>query len=183
MNRKVGKVAQTRPKGVLHVDLVVADQVDKPPTNARHRMRTWRVEVVRIAPTTGVGCIRHQVPRIFHRFPQQLFIRQTTTPRGQALARFQPQPLEQNHGVTRTHLVIGTHRRDGKRLRTPTSPDTQPGFATAQTPASETPKTDTLRMTIPESGAASLRVGANAMDDLLHAHRAPASPPLCPRVD
>jgi hypothetical protein len=40
--------------------------------------------------------------------------------------------------------------------------------------------TDTLRMTIPESGAASLRVGAKAMDDLLHAHRAPASTPTLP---
>jgi hypothetical protein len=34
-------------------------------------------------------------------------------------------------------------------------------------------------MTIPESGAASLRV-AKAMDDLLHAHRAPASTPTLP---
>jgi hypothetical protein len=52
-------------------------------------------------------------------------------------------------------------------------------FCNCSNPASETPKTETLRMTIPESGAASLRV-AKAMDDLLHAHRAPASTPTLP---
>jgi hypothetical protein len=38
VHRKVRKVAQTWPEGVLHIDLVVADQVGKPPTNARHWM-------------------------------------------------------------------------------------------------------------------------------------------------
>jgi hypothetical protein len=46
-------------------------------------MGVWWVEVVGIGPTTGVGRIGHQVPRIFHRFPQQLSIRQTTTSRSQ----------------------------------------------------------------------------------------------------
>jgi hypothetical protein len=46
VHRKVGKVAQTWPKGVLHIDLVAADQVGKSPTNARHRMGVWWVEVV-----------------------------------------------------------------------------------------------------------------------------------------
>jgi hypothetical protein len=132
VNREVRKVAQTWPKGVLHIDLVVADQVDKPPTNARHRMGVWWVEVVGIGPTTGVGRIGHQVPRIFYRFPRQLFIRQTTTSRGQALAGFAPQPLEQNHGVTGAQLVIGIHRRDGRRLPPPASPDTPARFATAE---------------------------------------------------
>ena len=137
MNRKVGKVAQTWPKGVLHIDLVVADQVDKAPTNARHRMGVWWVDVVGIGPTTGMGRIGHQIPRIFHRFPQQLFIRQTTTSRGQALARFAPQPLKQNHCVTRGHFVIGIHRRDGKRLPPPASADTQPDLHLLNSPSEE----------------------------------------------
>src|SRR5215207_634857 len=89
----------------------------QPPTNARHRMGVWWVEVVGIVPTTGVGRIGRQVPRIVHRLPQQLLICQTTTSRGQALAGFAPQPLEQNHGVTGARLMIGIHRRDGKRAR------------------------------------------------------------------
>jgi hypothetical protein len=151
VNQKVGKVAQTWPKGVLHIDLVVADQVDKPPTNARHRMGVWWVEVVGIGPTTGVGRIGHQVPRIFHRFPQQLFIRQTTTSRGQALAGFAPQPLEQNHGVPRAHLVIGIHRGDGKPLPPPASPDTPALFALLNSPGNAQARglTDVTHMRIP----------------------------------
>ena len=136
-----GKLRRPGPKACSIQISLSPIRWDKPPTNTRHRMRVWWVEVVGIGPTTGVGSIGHQVPRIFHRFPQHLFIRQTTTSRGQALAGSAPQPLQQNHGAMHAGLVIGIHRGDGKRPPPPASPDTPARVALLTPPARHKPET------------------------------------------